>query len=132
MVESSLFTFFSRLAQAYVWTKTKAFYQSCTLRFLGASQFVKIFKNCKIHDKSSILSVFLRGYSNNKGDFWKKKFFKDMFCVFLMCNKINDKCMYYVINRCARFSLKLGTLDKIMSLQVKQSWSCDLIMLNLL
>ena len=29
-----LFTFFSRLAQAYVWTKTKAFYQSCTLRFL--------------------------------------------------------------------------------------------------
>ena len=51
----------------------------------------------------------------------EKKFFKDMFCVFLMCNKINDKCMYYVINRCARFSLKLGTLDKIMSLQVKQS-----------
>ena len=34
MVESGLFTFFSRLAQAYVWTKTKAFYQSCTLRFL--------------------------------------------------------------------------------------------------
>ena len=34
MVESSLFKFFSRLAQAYVWTKTKAFYQSCTLRFL--------------------------------------------------------------------------------------------------
>ena len=25
---------FSRLAQAYVWTKTKAFCQSCTLRFL--------------------------------------------------------------------------------------------------
>ena len=33
MVESSLFTFFSRLAQACVWTKTKGFYQSCTLRF---------------------------------------------------------------------------------------------------
>ena len=28
MVESGLFTFFSRLAQAYVWTKTKAFYHS--------------------------------------------------------------------------------------------------------
>ena len=36
MVESGLFTFFSRLAQTYVWTKTKAFYQSCTLRFLHA------------------------------------------------------------------------------------------------
>ena len=34
MAESRLFTFFSRLAQAYVWTKTKAFCQSCTLRFL--------------------------------------------------------------------------------------------------
>ena len=34
MVEAGLFTFFSRLAQAYVWTKTKGFYQSCTLRFL--------------------------------------------------------------------------------------------------
>ena len=31
MVESGLFTFFPRPAQAYVWTKTKAFYQSCTL-----------------------------------------------------------------------------------------------------
>ena len=37
MVESVLFTFFSRLAQAYVWTKTKAFYQSCILRFLLVS-----------------------------------------------------------------------------------------------
>ena len=35
MVESGLFTFFSRLAQAYVWTKTKAIYQSCTLRILA-------------------------------------------------------------------------------------------------
>ena len=34
MVESGLFTSFSRLTQAYVWTKTKAFHQSCTLRFL--------------------------------------------------------------------------------------------------
>ena len=34
MVENGLFTFFSRLAHAYVWNKTKAFYQSCTLRFL--------------------------------------------------------------------------------------------------
>ena len=34
MVESGLFTFFSRLAQAYVWTKTKGFYQSCTPQFL--------------------------------------------------------------------------------------------------
>ena len=30
MVESGLFTFFSRLGQAYIWTKTKSFYQSCT------------------------------------------------------------------------------------------------------
>ena len=38
MVESGLFTFFSRPAQAYVWTKTKAFYQSCTLKFLRLTQ----------------------------------------------------------------------------------------------
>ena len=37
MVESGLFTSFSRLTQAYVWTKTKAFYQSFTLRFLASS-----------------------------------------------------------------------------------------------
>ena len=43
MVESGLFTFFSRLAQAYVWTKTKAFYQSCTLRFLDSGEYLYFF-----------------------------------------------------------------------------------------
>ena len=42
MVERVLFTFFSRLAQAYVWTKTKAFYQSCNLRFLIISLFFSL------------------------------------------------------------------------------------------
>ena len=59
MVESGLFSFFSRLAQAYVWTRTKAFYQSCTLRFLEkivfASQtsFRQCYTKCqKLRDKN--------------------------------------------------------------------------------
>ena len=55
MVESGLFTFFFRLAQAYVWTKTKAFYQSCTLRFLIA--YLEIELQLEKLDKLSIASI---------------------------------------------------------------------------
>ena len=54
MVESGLFTFFSRLAQAYVWTKTKGFYQSCTLRFL--IDITKVYKIRFLFDLSEEMS----------------------------------------------------------------------------
>ena len=48
MVESGLFTFFYRLAQAYVWTKTKAFFQSCTLRFFITCPLIYFFKKLPV------------------------------------------------------------------------------------
>ena len=57
MVESRLFTFFSRLAQAYLWTKTKAFCQSCTPRFLGVGAML-----CRGFFIYEVFLFFLRTY----------------------------------------------------------------------
>ena len=47
MVESGLFTFFSRLAQAFVWTKTKAFYQGFKVFASSSSRKTSIFPKPK-------------------------------------------------------------------------------------
>ena len=62
-LDCRLFTFFFRLAQAYVWTKTKGFYQSCTLRFLAEQvETVRIISGVRTRCRNSLWRMKVRDF----------------------------------------------------------------------